>query len=88
MPVDALVARSDATLLVRFDPGAGGAPGGATFVAVAVLARDARFAAIEPLAGQSLDDGAAIVLIGKENVTPGAQVMAVGIEAAGAARHP
>jgi RND family efflux transporter MFP subunit len=78
VPVDALLERRDGMQVVRFDPGETGKPGGAAFVPVTVQARDARHAAIAPAGSERLDEGAAIVLIGKENVRPGALVQAVG----------
>lgn len=83
VPVDTLIERPDATLLVRFDPGPPGQPGGATFVPVTVAARDGRQAAVAPVDPAALGDGAPIVLIGKENVRPGALVLATGGAAGG-----
>ncbi|MSR48355.1 MAG: efflux RND transporter periplasmic adaptor subunit [Planctomycetes bacterium] len=77
VPVDALLERPDAVLLVRYDRGADGKPGSGVLVPVAILARDADRAAIAPLAEARLEAGDSIVLTGKENVYPGALVQAV-----------
>jgi len=50
---------------------------------VTVAARDGRQAAVAPVDPAALGDGAPIVLIGKENVRPGALVLATGGAAGG-----
>lgn len=86
VPVDALIDGPQGTVVVRFDPGSAGKPGGATFVPVTVLARDAERVAVAPVDAAALDVGAAVVLTGKENVYPGALVQPAQPEAPAGAR--
>lgn len=75
VPVDALVEGPQGALVVVAEPAAAAGPPTARFVPVRVLARSAGAAAVESVEPGALAVGAKVVVIGSDNVFPGAPLL-------------
>ncbi len=87
VPVDTLIEGPEGTRLALAIPTGDSSPPTAALIAVTVLARDDRRAAVAPLGDAKLNEGDLVILTGKENVFPGVSVLlAAPAAAAGGAR--